>query len=160
MRDFKTLYDAGIVRRWHTNLCLKDQDLAQHQWGVAMICMELRPGNLPLIEAALTHDLGESITGDTPYLGKTKYDTLRVAANIAEREFNQEHELTHSSLLSPENQHCLRWADMFEAYLFALREVSLGNQRMQAVVDNALRALVKIGHPNERAVQLLKETHV
>ena len=154
---FKTLYRAGIVKRWHTNLTLKEQSIAEHQWAVAMICTELRPGNLPLLSAALVHDLGESITGDLPYMGKRLFPPLKTTSEIAERRFATRHELVHIDVLSPENQHCLKWADMFEALLFAQREVALGNQFMIEVVRNAREALDTIGFPNQRAKELLDE---
>lgn len=154
---FQTLYNAGSTRRWHTNPTLKDQDLAQHQWGVAMIIREIAPGNLYLLEAALTHDLGESVTGDTPYLGKTKYPKLKEAADFAEAEFAVRHSIPYGVEFTDEEKHCLRWADMFEALLFARREVAMGNQYMQKVTDTAIMALRNIGHPNARAEQLFKD---
>lgn len=154
---FINLYQAGSTRRWHTNRTIKDQDLAQHQWAVAMICREILPGRPNLIEAALTHDLGESVTGDTPYVGKTKYPRLKEAVNEAETEFAINNGLIETSQLTPLEQHCLRWADMFEAFLFAIMEVGLGNQHMQRVVETAIDALRKIGYPNARAEQLYKE---
>lgn len=158
MSKFIQLYTAGTVKRWHAEQTIKEQDLAAHQWGVAMICRELMPSSRGLMVAALTHDLGESITGDIPYAGKSMYPGLRSISEEAEFEFAQTHDTFVE--LDHKEQRCLQWADMFEAYLFALREVGLGNQFMQPVVDNALRALDRMGHPNERALQLLRETHV
>ena len=157
---FQALYDASTVKRWHTCLTIKEQDLAAHQWGVAMVIREIAPGHLHMLEYALTHDLGESVSGDTPYLGKSKYPAIKDAIDLAEFEFAMERKLPMFETFNTLEKQILRWADMFEAYLFALREVAMGNQHMQSVVDNALRALSRIGHPNERAIQLLKETHV
>lgn len=155
---FKTLYSAGTVRRYHTHLVLKDQDLAAHSWGVAMIIREIMPGNLLLIEAALTHDLGESITGDIPYTGKKKYPKLREASLEAEREF----EMVNGTLaqLTPIETRCLAWADMLECYLFAIREVEMGNNTMRAVADTAREALAGMGPPNKEAEKLLRSYHV
>ena len=155
---FKTLYDAGAVRRYHTNKTLKDQDLAAHSWGVAMIIREIMPGNLMLIEAALTHDLAESVTGDIPYTGKRKHPLLKTASEDAEREFD----MVNGTLvqLTPIEARCLAWADMFECYLFSIREVEMGNNLMRFVVDTAREALINMGAPTKEADKLFRNYHV
>lgn len=155
--NFKTLYDAGSVKRYHTNVTIKEQDLAAHQWGVAMIVREIAPGNLPLLEAALTHDLAESVTGDIPYTAKKRYDTIRIVSDTVEAQFNDKYGLKFD--LSPEDKHVLAWADMFECYLFSRRESWLGNQTMRRVMDTARDALANMGTPNERAAALFREYH-
>jgi len=154
---FKILYNAGTVRRYHTNPVIKDQDLAAHSWGVAMIIREIMPGNLHLIEAALTHDLAESVTGDIPYTGKKKYPKLKQTSIEAEREFAM---VNGTPLhLTPVEQRCLSWADMFECYLFATREVEMGNNLMRYVADTAKEALVEMGPPNKEADKLFRSYH-
>jgi 5'-deoxynucleotidase YfbR-like HD superfamily hydrolase len=152
--NFKTLYNAGSVRRYHTQNVIKDQDLAAHQWGVAMICREIMPADLHLIEAALTHDLAESITGDIPYTGKKKYPKLKQTSLEAEREFAMVNSTPLQ--LTPIEQKCLAWADMFECWLFSMRELSMGNETMRGVADTALEALTAMGPPNKEAEKLMK----
>lgn len=59
--------EAGYVERCHVAGRTGDgYNLAQHQWGVSMICMLLWPGDHALLRAALTHDIPERWTGDIP----------------------------------------------------------------------------------------------
>ncbi len=58
---------SGYVLRWHTNPEMNHatENLAQHQWAVAMIVQWLYPdASKDLIMAALTHDVGELRAGD------------------------------------------------------------------------------------------------
>jgi len=155
--NFRIKYDAGQVKRYHTQITLQTQTLADHQWGVAMIVNEIYPQGYQLLMAALTHDLAEGRTGDIPYTAKRDNYNLKSASEDAEEAFNFEYGLCQG--LNSEEQHILKWADMFECFLFARRETWLGNQTMQKVVATARDALNRIGHPNDKAVQLFKEYH-
>jgi 5'-deoxynucleotidase YfbR-like HD superfamily hydrolase len=157
MNSFRTLYEAGSVKRYHTQVTIKEQDLAAHQWGVAMICQEIYPGDIKLIKAALVHDLGESQTGDIPYTAKRLYPTLSEISDMAEEAFAKKHGIYTD--LDDKESHCLRWADMFECYLFSRRESWMGNQTMRIIMDTARRALAEMGHPTDRAYQLFLEYH-
>lgn len=154
--SFKTLYDAGNVKRFHTRLTLREQTIATHQWGVAMILLEIAPDNIEVIRAALVHDLGESISGDIPYTAKRTYPDLRRGSELAEANFFQIHNFTDEPL-SEEDGKLLDWADMYECLLFAKQEVAMGNQTMQQVVTNSDNALREMGHPNEAARKLYEE---
>jgi len=157
MSDFRKLYDAGQVKRYHTQVTIKEQTLADHQWGVAMILNHIYPNGYQLLMAALTHDLAECESGDIPYTGKRDNYNLKSASDDAEEAFNFKYGLCQH--LTTDEQHLLQWADMFECFLFASRETWLGNQTMQKVVATAREALNRIGHPNEKAAQLFKEYH-
>jgi hypothetical protein len=126
------------VTRWHTLPTLVPQDLAGHSWGVAMLISHLYPGNntvkLILIQAALDHDLPESIIGDMPKLARTD-DHRDMEDRIAE-----EMEL-HSVGLDEHCQNWLKWCDLIEAGLHAKRELALGNQRFQIVIDNVVNMI-------------------
>ena len=152
---FTVLYNAARTKRWHTHDMLKEQNLADHQWGVALIVMTIMPGRYNLLKAALTHDLGEAVTGDVPYTGKKMYPEIKRLTEQAEYEFAVRYGTATS--LTAEDAAILAWADMLEAYLHAKREVSLGNTTMKYVVDKALEALISMGSPNKIAYELLKE---
>jgi 5'-deoxynucleotidase YfbR-like HD superfamily hydrolase len=157
MNDFRKLYEAGQVKRYHTQTTIKDQNLAEHQWGVAMIVNHVYPQGYVLLMAALTHDLAECDTGDIPYTAKRDNYNLKSASDDAEEAFNFQHNLVQG--LNREEHKILAWADMFECFLFARRETWLGNQTMQKVVSTARAALLAMGHPNEKAAQLFREYH-
>lgn len=70
IRDLYNLLRSGECRRWHSNpdMCRCDEDLAQHQWSVAMIALRLDPGlSREALIYALTHDVGEMTAGDLSY---------------------------------------------------------------------------------------------
>lgn len=154
MKNFLSLYLAGGVKRWHTKDTIKEQTLASHQWGVALICMQIKPGDVQLLEAALCHDLGEVVTGDIPY---PKEPEMRRLTETAEARFARDNNLPIVFLLDEEQSACLRWADMFEALMFAQRETELGNTYMLKVVHAAVKALDDMGTPNKRAAELIDQ---
>ena len=67
------LYNAGAVRRWHTNPHMAHvvDTIDGHSGRVAKLILLLHPApSMALIRAALTHDDGEHATGDVPYPAK------------------------------------------------------------------------------------------
>lgn len=155
MSNFSILYKASRVKRWHTQQTIKEQNLAHHQWGVALIIMEILPGSYNALRAALTHDLAESVTGDIPYFAKRSFPMLGKEADKEERKFNIRHDI--HTYLTEEEQACLRWADMAEAFLFACEEVDMGNTTFYDIVEAAGDILNDTIPPNERASRLLVE---
>jgi 5'-deoxynucleotidase YfbR-like HD superfamily hydrolase len=152
MLHFYELYAAGAIKRWHVAHTIKEQDLAAHSWGVAMICAHIEPKNYKLMMAALVHDLSESETGDIPYQVKKIHVKLAKEAKEVEGLFNRYHGLEFN--LTEYEEHCLKWADMFELYLFTLREMGMGNQYMLQVHNRAVEALNHMTAPNETARML------
>lgn len=150
-----TLIKAGITKRWHTKLTLKEQSVAEHSWGVAMIVNHIYPNNAALIMAALTHDLHEIESGDIPYPFKKKYPEVGRQIGLQEDQFCRDNGIDFA--LGEEFKHALKWADMFELYLYCRREISLGNQLMYDTLDTAFKVLRDMGPPNERAEKLFKE---
>jgi 5'-deoxynucleotidase YfbR-like HD superfamily hydrolase len=118
---------GGTVRRYHTVPTIKDNTLAEHQWGVAVLCYLLSGDSCSekLLMAALTHDLPEQATGDIPAPAKrllglsretfTAYDMEALAA------------FDFGFILSPEEKRILKLADCLDGMLFCLRERQLGN---------------------------------
>ena len=155
--SFKVLYRSGYVKRWHVEATIQTQNLAAHQWGVAMIIREICPGDIMLLEAALTHDCAEVVTGDIPFTAKRESPVLRAASELCEAEFNVRNKIQYEFELSKEQLHALAWADTFEALLFSQREIALGNQLMQDAKRNCMDAIFVMGHPNNVAEVLYKE---
>ncbi len=127
MNEFLIKYDAARVQRYHN---LPDysgapkQNLAEHQWGVAMLCWELslRRGTAPsvsLLMAALTHDLSEAWLGDMP--GNVKWEYPGLAREYAEAEAMVEEQIGTRISLSKYERTVLRWADGLELYIYSHR---------------------------------------
>lgn len=70
MPDLRIIFRAGFVLRWHTHpeLSTTRDRIDGHSARVARIILALHPApSLALITTALTHDDGESVTGDRPW---------------------------------------------------------------------------------------------
>lgn len=152
MNHFFELYESGSIKRWHTAHTIKEQDVAAHSWGVAMICEFIRPGDHKLVMAALTHDTAEAETGDVPFQVKYNHPSIAKAVSEVEFMYDKYHDIIWD--LTPVQQKCLKWADMFELYLWATREVSLGNAYMVRVRNGAEEILNEMRPPTELAQQL------
>jgi len=122
------LHESGTVLRWHTWPTIKEQNLAAHSWGVAMICAQLAPGEADLITAALVHDLHEVEAGDVPYPFKQNNAFVGRAYDEQQLQFNETNGC--NIVLDERQQRILKWADMFELLLFARREYHIGNTKI------------------------------
>lgn len=133
----RTLYDAGAVQRYHTKRLLQPQSVAAHTWGVALVLLWLyAPEPVPsaVMSAALTHDVPEVFTGDTPAPVKWRIPALAELLNAAEREFEHAHGIAPATLRA-EDVAMLKTADMAELVMFCCTEADMGNRSM---LDTAL----------------------
>lgn len=155
MNYFMDLYNAGAVKRWHTVNTLKEQDLAAHSWGVAMIVSYLG-GSPRAVQAALVHDLHESEFGDFPFQTKRDFREVLEVERTVQAQFANIHDIENEEDLNASERALVKWADLFESWLWARREMKMGNQGMLDVVIRAGDAIVK-NFPNDRARSLYDE---
>lgn len=116
------LYRTGFGQRYAMNpeMAWTGQTLGHHQWGVAILLLELFPDcSMATLKEALLHDTGEPGAGaDVPAPAKAKYPGLARAVAVAER-------VERSFLGVPVDNSfpCDRLAillcDKLEAYMFA-----------------------------------------
>tara|TARA_R110000744_G_scaffold698_2_gene2710 strand:- start:766 stop:1260 length:495 start_codon:yes stop_codon:yes gene_type:complete len=133
----KKIRTGGKVKRWHTVTTIQQQTVAEHSWGVAMICRKLWPEDKVLMEAALCHDLGEGLTGDVPW--PVKQANFVFKKHLDEIEGDEQERLGCSVLLTSQQKSRLKVADMLEMICFAVEEIELGNKNMQEVFNRGLR---------------------
>tara|TARA_R110000851_G_scaffold239567_1_gene392265 strand:+ start:211 stop:705 length:495 start_codon:yes stop_codon:yes gene_type:complete len=133
----KEIRISGKVKRWHTVSTIQQQTVAEHSWGVAMICRKLWPEDQKLLEAALCHDLGEGLTGDVPW--PVKQSNFVFKKHLDEIESVEQERLGCVVLLEPRQKSRLKIADMLEMMCFAAEEIELGNKNMQEVFNRGLR---------------------
>lgn len=146
---FLILREAGAVRRLHTARTLRQQTLAEHSWGVAMLVLELMPSaRATLLHWALTHDLHELETGDTPAPTKWKHPAIEDALRAAECAWDRCYLSARHSLSTAERQ-VFKWADMAELVAWTREELLLGNQLIRLVYLHALWALRECPLPEE-----------
>ena len=126
---------SGNVTRWHTIPTIKRQTVAEHSWGVALICMELWPQSKILVEAALCHDLGEYFTGDSPWPVKQSNAVFKKELSTMETEHLKK--INAFVNLTDEEQSYLKIADMLEVMYYALEEITMGNQLFKEIFERA-----------------------
>lgn len=122
------ILSAGHVRRCHTVDVLHQQNLAEHQWGVALIAYYLAEAleggdQEALLFAALTHDCPEVATGDIP--SQVKRDPA-VAPVMSKLENAWWGPFSRPDLSGPQRQ-IVKMADHLELLRFCDREFNRGN---------------------------------
>ena len=121
MINLNSIFRAGFVRRWHSNadLCHTVDRIDGHSARVARIILALHPSpSVALIRAALTHDDGESVTGDMSAVMKRNNPVI--AAHLAGAEYIARTDLWG---LDPPicrvDERWLKFADRLDAYMWA-----------------------------------------
>lgn len=116
------LYRTGFGQRYAMNpeMAWTGQTLGHHQWGVAILLLELFPDcSMATLKEALLHDTGEPGAGaDVSAPAKAKYPALAEEAHIAE--MNERSEMDVAQDLSfPCDHLAIMLCDKLEAYMFA-----------------------------------------
>lgn len=140
----KFVLNGGQVRRFHTWPLIKDNNLAEHQFGVAwwlIIMYEFKP-SADLLLTALSHDLSEYDTGDLPAQVK-----LAPAMNEAMEELERRSMDTAGvprPVLTAQERNALMFADKLDGIACMIRERRLGSRVTQVVVDRTEIYLTKM----------------
>jgi 5'-deoxynucleotidase YfbR-like HD superfamily hydrolase len=150
------LRNGSSTLRWHTRRTIRQQTVADHSHGVALLVSELFPhASTNLYRAVLRHDLAEGFTGDIPATAKWANPELAHALQKVEVEW---HTRTNTQILLTTGEACiLKWCDMMELVLWCMEEASMGNAPMMDVARLGLNYLCKMGHPNKNAQQFAEE---
>jgi len=121
MTNLTSIFRAGFVRRWHSNadLCHTVDRIDGHSARVARIILALHPSpSVALIRAALTHDDGESVTGDMGAV--CKHGNVTLAYLLMHEEYKAQTALWGPG---PEfgdgDRDWLKFADRLDAYMWA-----------------------------------------
>lgn len=143
------IWASGRVTRWHSNpvMNVHYQTNADHQWGVAALCLVLHPNPSPeLLRDCLFHDCGEIGPGDVSYLAKRNDPELAVLVGRAEE---YEHKRMGTSIVRlPESEVVWReMCDRLESVRFVrLREPQLlEDDDWQAVIRGIMAAAQTLG---------------
>src|SRR5574337_169888 len=127
---------AGQVRRYHTEVTIKDQSVGEHSFNVAWLCHLLtkqRPMSALLLHA-LAHDAAKPATGDIPAPTKRSLK-IRDTVDALENEIMGKAGLDLPPL-DDHNAHILKLADALDGVLWCLREWELGNRTIVPVFNN------------------------
>lgn len=127
-KDILLMMQFGQTLRYHTQLMLRNQDVAQHSYNVVMLLIYLCPLPVPasLMLAGLLHDAGERWTGDMPADVKLR---LRMGAALdnAEQEALAAAGVTMPELTQNE-KFLLKTCDALEGLMHCTRDALLGNR--------------------------------
>lgn len=137
------MMEGGSVNRFHARPGLLQQTDAAHSWGVAMLVYLLSPvqPSVELLLAALTHDLAEQYTGDTPAPAKWALDIQADYAKLENDKLRQ-YGLDFSSLLTSNEVRILKLADTMDGLLHCCKEAALGNRTVRLIYSK-WRSLAK-----------------
>jgi 5'-deoxynucleotidase YfbR-like HD superfamily hydrolase len=142
-------WQAARVVRKHTLPHIRQENIAEHTWGVLHILLSIYP-NAPaiIVKGALYHDLGEHKSGDIP--GDFKADNPEI------RGHTERYELEAAKRVVPESMHnclsllpselCLvKFCDKLEFAFSCYHEWMLGNRYsiapMERTVEMARKAI-------------------
>ena len=124
--------ESSNVSRFHAVPGLAPQTIAQHSWGVAMLCQYFNPDcSKDLILAALTHDCTEMVTGDTPATAKWESPELKALLDKIESEVEQEWGIQFS--LNILDKRLLKLCDGLEGMNYCLERRKLGELEASVV---------------------------
>lgn len=125
----------GQTKRYHTEVMLKEQSVAEHVYNVMWLVRLLSPASMPsrmMLMACLEHDAGERRTGDMPGPFKAEYslDALLDTAEAAHLlDATEGGPLAYEGLTSEEKE-LLAFCDRLELVLYNMREIELGNRTL------------------------------
>lgn len=147
MEQLDFIINGGETVRFHTWPVLRPQTVAEHSFHVAMLVSLMAgydaPGlSVPVLMAALTHDLAEHKTGDLPAPVKRAVGEalgipgFRAAWNAHEESLLREVELDWEDKLSPMESHWLKLADAMQGALYCIRERMMGNKLIATPFTN------------------------
>ncbi|UYD72108.1 hypothetical protein [Vibrio phage vB_VpaM_VPs20] len=134
IKTIETILDSGYVQRFHAQPHMPKQDLAQHQWRVAMLLHHFYTHVPPeAVYYALTHDCAELATGDIPSPVKRASESIRDAVSAVEDDFNAEHRTGDMNAIASHPVSSLwrsrvKLCDMIEGLRFCAECVMTGNQ--------------------------------
>lgn len=116
IKNIEMILDSGHVRRWHQHPIMSKhaENLAEHQWKVAMFTLWLDPdvSRAELIDA-LTHDVGELGAGDLAPSTKSQ-----IQHEHAEIEARSRHEMVRICVMDTSAREL---ADKLAAWDFMMR---------------------------------------
>ncbi len=137
----RALREAGDVQRWHSTPHLQDASLARHQWGVAVLLLELvSEPSVELIRAGLLHDVPERWHGDTPSPARREYPSLqegedRASTDVWAKLYRPADSRSRGLLLTEVERSWLSFCDCADALLWANAERRLGSSRIRNAIE-------------------------
>lgn len=126
---------GGRVERGHGITHQGSYSNAAHQWGVAMLMLQLFPEDFPrLASYCLTHDVPEAWFGDVPATTMRYVPGLREQLGVYEAATNRSLGLPPEQELGEEDHLKLKCCDRLELYLWCMEQRMLGNRFVEEIL--------------------------
>lgn len=134
---FEFIRDGMNVRRYHQYPTLEIDTVGKHSCGVALTAFLINPDvSKNALIAAITHDLGESVTGDIPSPTKKRLTAAaRDQLDNIELEALNMHDFP-TDLLTDEEVILLKVCDYLDGLAFCCEELNRGNRGIRRVAEN------------------------
>lgn len=130
--DINKVLQSSGVSRFHAVPGLTPQTIAQHSWGVAILCQHFKPKcRKELVLAALTHDCTEMVTGDIPATAKWQSPELKTILDKIESQTEKEWGIQFE--LNPEEKRLLKLCDGLEGMNYCLERRKQGELEASVV---------------------------
>lgn len=130
--DINKVLQSSGVSRFHAVPGLAPQTIAQHSWGVAMLCQHFKPKcRKELVLAALTHDCTEMVTGDIPATAKWQSPELKTMLDKIESQTEKEWAIQFE--LNHEEKRLLKLCDGLEGMNYCLERRKQGELEASVV---------------------------
>ncbi|UJF34742.1 5'-deoxynucleotidase [Paenibacillus hexagrammi] len=165
---FAYLYRLKYIDRWSLMWNMRKENVAEHSFYTAalahMLCTianEVYKRDVPtdrVVSIALFHDVSEVLTGDIPQ--PVKHNNEKILRNFREIEdaaverliqtLPAEINSVYKSLIQDPDEELYRWvkaADLLEAYIKCLTELSAGNREFIVAKQQILESLKKMDMP-------------
>lgn len=140
--------EGGRVKRCHTVDYIGHYDNAQHSFNMLLIYCALHPNpQRDTMRAIMYHDLAERYTGDLPAPSLLEFPDLRDGIKGVEAHCRAA--MGVSFELSPNEQNWVNCIDKIEHWLWANRQLLMGNTLVEAHVRKLDEILGNLPMPNE-----------
>lgn len=151
------ILNTGRVLRYHSAPIHRKQNLASHQWEVAMILMHIYPEcSKALLFKALTHDCAEAFTGDLPAPVKAKFPEIKVILNTLELEYEKELGITYPAFVAEELL-AVKHADVLSGMWFTYQQIRAGDKDAYCIAQKWFAMYNELPFLNKESRRLVGE---
>lgn len=163
MNNILKAWNAGLVRRWHTQpeLCdTVDYDSGHQQRCTIMLLLFWPDAPRWLIIACLIHDQGECDAGDMAGPAKRKHPEIRTLLQIVESDSVREQGFPQPELTEEEKRR-IKFVDYLDSYVWMLRNKSsmAKKQAWMLQLEHLYREAGDLGIMAEFA-EFIEEAHI
>jgi 5'-deoxynucleotidase YfbR-like HD superfamily hydrolase len=149
---------SGKVMRYHNTQITDKQDMAQHQWEVAVILEHIYPKcSKELLMWALIHDAAEALTGDIPAPVKRASPELKYLLISLENDYFRNVLRILPPNISIEEKLALKYADYLSGMFFCHRRFVAGDKEAMPVLLKFSSYLKDMEYLSQEANDLLHE---